>query len=69
MQNNYGFATKRVYPSEEGLHFEHYTQEEAEIAYIDALGKGANVELNGIILTWKFNNSRKSSQLNVNFPA
>lgn len=59
MPNNYGFAAKRVYPSEQGLHFEHYTEAEAQAAYEDAKSRGINnIELDGVILTWKFYNPR-----------
>jgi hypothetical protein len=54
------FGAKRVYPSEEGLHFELYTQAEAQAAYDDAKNRNVSVELNGLILTWKFPNPKKS---------
>ena len=54
-----GFAAKHVYPSPLGLHIEHYTTTEAQAAYADAKSRGINnVELNGLILTWKFYNPK-----------
>lgn len=53
------FGAKRVYPSEEGLHFELYTEAEAIDAYNDAKNRNVSVELNGLILTWKFPNPKK----------
>lgn len=56
---NSGFAAKRVYPSEQGLHFEHYTEADAQAAYTDAKSRGINnVEIDGLILTWKFHNPK-----------
>lgn len=52
MPNNYGFAAKKVYPSSEGIHIEHYTEEEAKAAYEDALRKNKNVTIDGVVLTW-----------------
>lgn len=60
MMNRQGFAFKHVYPSELGLHIEHYTEAEAKAAYEDAKSKGMNVRLDGLILTWQFYNPRKS---------
>lgn len=55
------FAIKSVYPSEQGLHLEHYTEAEAQAAYKDAKSRGINnVELDGLILTWKVYNPRSS---------
>ncbi len=42
MSNNHRFAAKRVYPSEQGLHFELYTEAEAQAAYKDAKSRGIN---------------------------
>lgn len=54
-----GFAAKHVYPSPLGLHIEHCTTQEAQAAYADAKSRGINnVELNGLILTWKFYNPK-----------
>lgn len=58
MQNDAGFAAKRIYPSEQGLHIEHYDNAQAQAAYADAKRVGADVELNGLVLTWKFSNPR-----------
>lgn len=57
------FAAKRVYPSEQGLHIEHYTETEAQAAYVDAKSKGMNVELNGLVMTWKFHNPKVNPHL------
>ncbi len=55
------FAAKYVYPSELGLHIEHYTEAEARAAYEDAKSRGINnVRLDGLILTWMVFNPRKS---------
>jgi hypothetical protein len=53
MPNNYGFAAKKVYPSDKGIHIEHYN-EEAKAAYEDALRKNKNVTIDGMVLTWHF---------------
>lgn len=54
-----GFAAKRVYPSDCGLHIEHYTETEAQAAYADAKSRGINnVELDGLVLIWKFPNRK-----------
>ncbi len=56
---NSGFAAKRVYPSEQGLHIECYTEAEAQAAYEDAKNRGINnVEVDGCVYTWKFYNPR-----------
>lgn len=60
MVDRQGFAAKNVYPSELDLHIEHYTEEEAKAAYEDAKSKGANVRLDGLIITFRFYNPRKS---------
>ncbi|OKH52674.1 hypothetical protein NIES2101_13615 [Calothrix sp. HK-06] len=52
MPNNYGFAAKKVYPSDKGIHIEHYTEEEAKAAYEDALRKNKNVTIDGVVLAW-----------------
>lgn len=52
MPNNYGFAAKKVYFSDKGIHIEHYTEEEAKAAYEDALRKNKNVTIDGVVLTW-----------------
>ena len=55
------FATKQVYPSEQGLHFEHYTEEEALAAYKDAKSRGINnIELTGLVVVWKFSNPKNT---------
>ena len=59
MMNRREFAVKHVYPSELGLHIEHYTKAEAKAAYEDAKSKGMKVRLDGLILTWQFYNPRK----------
>ncbi len=58
MSDEKGFLLKYVYPSELGLHIEHYTEAEAKAAYEHAKSKGANVRLDGVILTWQFYNPR-----------
>lgn len=60
MQNDAGFVAKRVYPSEQGLHIEHYDDAQAQAAYADAKSVGADVELDGLVLTWKFSNPRST---------
>ncbi len=48
------FGAKRVYPSEQGLHIECYTEAQAQAAYADATSKGiSNIELDGLVLIWK----------------
>jgi hypothetical protein len=55
------FAAKHVYPSELGLHIEHYTEAEARAAYEDAKSRGINnVRLDGLILTGLVYNPRQS---------
>ncbi len=68
MPTEYGFIAKKVYPSQEGLHFEHYTEEEALLSYEDARKKGKNVALNGLIMTWYFPVKSKNYS-SVNPPA
>lgn len=65
MDNNHGFAFKHVYPSELGLHIEHYTLWEARAAYVDAKSKGMNVRLDGSILTWQFLNPRSPQPIPI----
>lgn len=53
------FGAKRVYRSESGLHIELYSEAEAQAAYNDAKSRNINnVELNGLVLTWKFPNPK-----------
>lgn len=54
MPKNYCFAAKKVYPSDEGIHIEHYIEEEAQAAYEDALRKNKNVTIDGVALTLHF---------------
>lgn len=50
-----GFAARKVYSSEEGLHIEMYSLTDAEAAYLDAKTRGINnVKLDGLVLTWQF---------------
>lgn len=63
--NSRGFAIKSVYPSELGMHIEHYTEVEAQAAYTDAKSKGMNVRLDGSILTWQFYNPRSPRPIGI----
>lgn len=54
------FAARRVYPSEQGLQIKCYTEAEAKAAYAHVKNRGINnVELDGLILTWKPRISKK----------
>lgn len=56
-----GFRFKHVYPSEQGLHIELHTEAEAYAAYQDAKNRGINnVEVDGVIYTWKLPNNRRN---------
>lgn len=68
LAQNQGFSAKNVYPSEEGLHIECYNNEDAQAAYNDCQSKGMSVELNGVIITWKFHNPKKPVHLSFPLP-
>ncbi|GJD20384.1 hypothetical protein RIVM261_053400 [Rivularia sp. IAM M-261] len=68
INNNQGFAAKNVYPSEQGLHIECSSQEEAQAAYADCKQKGMNVELDGTTVTWRFHNPKKPIPMSIPLP-
>lgn len=50
-----GFAAKRVYPSNKGIHIEFATVEEARVCYEDSLRRGiTSNELDGLTVIKKF---------------
>lgn len=50
-----GFAAKRVYPSEKGIHIEFATEAEARECYEDSLRRGiTSNELDGLTVTKRF---------------
>jgi hypothetical protein len=61
MSTDYGFVAKKVYPSEEGIWFEYYTENEAMNAYAQAKSVGANVEMDSpLTMLWKIKNTKKT---------
>lgn len=58
------FIAKRIYPSDQGLHMEFATLEEAKAFYEDGLSRGiSNNELCGVTVVKKFKTRSKTERV------